>query len=103
MSNRNFHDGKREHAVALSNSQRAVSYKSIEVTPVNPVIGAAVSGVDMTRELPAAQVDDLNRALADHNVLFFRDQPELTTVPRRWAATRFSLTCTRPSMHYPNL
>ena len=78
MSNRNFHDGKREHAVALSNSQRAVSYNSIEVTPVNPVIGAAVSGVDMTRELPAAQVDDLNRALADHNVLFFRDQPELT-------------------------
>ena len=68
MSNRNFHDGKREHAVALSNSHRAPTYESIEVTPVNPVIGASVTGVDMTRELPAAQVDDLNQALADHNV-----------------------------------
>ena len=78
MSNRNFHDGKREHAEALSNSHRAAEYDSIDVTPVNPVIGAAVTGVDMTRELPTAQVEDLNRALADHNVLFFRDQPELT-------------------------
>ena len=59
MSNRNFHDGKREHAEALSNSHRAAEYDSIDVTPVNAVIGAAVTGVDMTRELPTAQVEDL--------------------------------------------
>lgn len=78
MANRNFHDGKREHAEALSNAERVAAYDAIEVTPVSRVIGAEVRGVDMTQPLPDAQHADLEQALANHNVLFFRDQPALT-------------------------
>ena len=54
--------------------------------PATAVIGGIVSGVDMTRPIPDAQVQDLNHALANHNVLFFRDQPELT--PEQQIAAR---------------
>ncbi len=54
------------------------SYSTIKVKPITPVIGVEVSGVDMTKSIPAEQARDLTHALANHNVLFFRDQPRLT-------------------------
>lgn len=50
-------------------------YVAIEVKPVTPVIGAEIAGVDLTKPLPPAQVAELQRALADFLVIFFRDQP----------------------------
>jgi taurine dioxygenase len=50
-------------------------YETIDVTPLTPVLGGEVSGIDLTEPLSAAQVADLKRALADHQVIFFRDQP----------------------------
>jgi taurine dioxygenase len=50
-------------------------YGSFSVTPVGTAIGAQVEGVDLRREIPRALQDDLNRALLDWKVLFFRDQP----------------------------
>jgi taurine dioxygenase len=49
-------------------------YEAITVRPVTPRIGAEVSDVDLTHALSNRQVDELHRALADHQVLFFRDQ-----------------------------
>jgi taurine dioxygenase len=57
-----------------SPTENAMSFASIEVTPVTPRIGAEVSGVDLTSHLTNQQVDDLHQALAAHQVLFFRDQ-----------------------------
>ena len=74
----NFHDGKREHAENLSNSHQSVTYKTIEVKRVNRVIGVEVTGLHMTLPLSEAQIEDVNGALENHNVLFFRDQPTLT-------------------------
>jgi taurine dioxygenase len=51
-----------------------MSYDTIQVTPVTPRIGAEVSGIDLTSTLSNHQVDDLHTALAQHQVLFFRDQ-----------------------------
>jgi taurine dioxygenase len=65
-------------ARTLANSRARDVYSTIEVAPVAPVIGVTVSGVDMTKAIPAPQVEDLSQALANHNVLFFRDQPKLT-------------------------
>ena len=48
---------------------------AIEVLPVTPAIGAEVRGVDLCRPLDPATVLALERALHDHLVLFFRDQP----------------------------
>ena len=52
----------------------SLNYDSIGVRPVTPRIGAEVSDIDITRPLSNRQVDELHRALADHQVLFFRDQ-----------------------------
>lgn len=51
-----------------------MSSGSIEIHPVTPRIGAEISGIDLTRPLSNSLVDVLHRALADHQVLFFRDQ-----------------------------
>lgn len=49
-------------------------YKSIGVTPISPNIGAEISDIDLTRPLNALQVQELHDALAEHLVIFFRDQ-----------------------------
>src|SRR6266478_6214439 len=52
-----------------------MGYASIVVSPVTPRIGANIEGVSLTEPLSNRQVEELHRALADHQVLFFRDQP----------------------------
>ena len=89
MSERPLHEGKLDRAQALSNARQEASYETISVTPVTPVIGVEVEGVDMTKPVPDAQIADLTQALANHNVLFFRDQPELTPDQQIAFARRF--------------
>jgi taurine dioxygenase len=52
-----------------------MSFETITVTPVTPRIGAHVEGIRLAEPLSNRQVDELHRALAEHQVLFFRDQP----------------------------
>ncbi len=52
-----------------------MGFETISVTPVTPRIGANVDGIALAQPLTNRQVDDLHRALAEHQVLFFRDQP----------------------------
>ena len=52
-----------------------MGYESISVTPVTPRIGANIEGVTLARPLSNRQVEELHQALAEHLVLFFRDQP----------------------------
>jgi taurine dioxygenase len=47
----------------------------LTIKPVTPRIGAEIFGVDLTRPLSNRQTEELKNALADHLVLFFRDQP----------------------------
>lgn len=49
---------------------------TITVRPLTPVIGAEVSGADLT-DLGDQTFADIDRALTEHLVLFFRDQPRL--------------------------
>ncbi len=51
-----------------------MQYQTLEASPLTPRIGAMVSGVDLTQPLSNQQVEDLHTAIADHQVLFFRDQ-----------------------------
>jgi Probable taurine catabolism dioxygenase len=50
------------------------SARSIYVTPIQPFIGAEISGVDLTRPLEAEAVHILRQALLDHQVIVLRDQ-----------------------------
>src|SRR5713226_5126730 len=53
----------------------AMGYETINVTPVTPRIGAEVDGLTLAKPLSNRQVEELHQALAEHQVLFFRDQP----------------------------
>lgn len=46
----------------------------IDIRPVNPCLGAYVSGVDLKKPLDKADRDAIEAALLRHHVLFFRDQ-----------------------------
>jgi taurine dioxygenase len=50
-------------------------YETINVSPVTPRIGAEVDGLTLAKPLSNHQVEELHQALAEHQVLFFRDQP----------------------------
>ena len=53
---------------------QAMSYSHIQVAPISPVIGAEVSGVDLSTSLEPEVFEELHAALMTHLVLFFRDQ-----------------------------
>ena len=66
----------KRYAIRVSTiKDRAMGYESIEVTPVTPRIGANVAGITLAKPLSNRQVEELHLALAEHQVLFFRDQP----------------------------
>ncbi len=46
----------------------------IDIRPISPVIGAEVSGIDLSQPVSSEALAQLQSALADHLVLFFRDQ-----------------------------
>src|SRR5262249_44135206 len=52
-----------------------MGYESIKVTPVTPRIGAMVEGITLADPLSNHEVEELHQALAEQQVLFFRDQP----------------------------
>ena len=53
----------------------AITTGSLTVTPVHPLLGADVRGVDLTRPLDDATFARIAEAFDDHSVLVFHDQP----------------------------
>jgi taurine dioxygenase len=62
----------------------------LEFRRLTKAIGAEVSGVDLSTDLSPGTVAELRRALLDHLVLFFRDQPLLGPPEQLRFAERFS-------------
>src|SRR5262245_52280744 len=58
-------------------NSNAPFYQTIEVSPVTPVIGAEVRGVDLSRPLTREQQKEIHQAFLRHLVLFFRGQRRL--------------------------
>jgi taurine dioxygenase len=50
------------------------TYEHISVDPVTPTIGAEISGVDLREPITPAVAADIQKALHDWRVVFFRDQ-----------------------------
>jgi taurine dioxygenase len=48
--------------------------RTLTIAPLNPVIGAEIAGVDLSRPLEEAQLGEVRAALNAHHVLVFRDQ-----------------------------
>ena len=50
------------------------TYTRFKVEPYTPNIGAVIHGLDLSQPLDVATQDELRHALAQHEVIFFRDQ-----------------------------
>jgi taurine dioxygenase len=51
-----------------------MAYQTIEVRKLNPVIGAEIFGVDLSKDLGNQQFQEVHDALMENLVIFFRDQ-----------------------------
>jgi len=51
-----------------------MTYKTITVKPISPVLGAEIFGVDLSKPLSNEAFDDIHTAFLKHHVIFFRDQ-----------------------------
>ncbi len=49
-------------------------YKTIRIDKLTPIIGGEIAGVDLSQPLSEQQEAEIHRALAEHLVIFFRDQ-----------------------------
>ncbi|MET7936434.1 TauD/TfdA family dioxygenase [Streptomyces sp. NPDC005322] len=70
-------------------------YERFEVVPQGRVIGAEIRGVDLSRPLEPALREELNRALLEWKVLFFRGQ-HLTSAQQRGFARHWGELETNP-------
>jgi taurine dioxygenase len=61
---------------------------SLNIRRTAGALGAEISGVDLSRELPDATVAAIRQALVDHQVIFFRDQ-DLTPAQQTAFGARF--------------
>ncbi|MFD5625668.1 MULTISPECIES: TauD/TfdA dioxygenase family protein [unclassified Streptomyces] len=61
-------------------------YRTLTVERITPVLGAEVSGVDLSREIPAEQLEEIRAAFRDYHVLVFRDQTILPEQHKDFAA-----------------
>ena len=60
--------------VTLEPPAASVRRPHLSIEPATPVIGAEVSGIDLSRPLDPATFEELHRALLKWRVLFLRDQ-----------------------------
>jgi taurine dioxygenase len=60
----------------------------MQTVPLTPVIGAEILGANLANP-DADQVEQIRRALIDHGVVFFRDQPRLAPADQIAFARRF--------------
>lgn len=73
-SHRPIHYGPRRHIKAIRERLAALRFDHFEVVPQAPCLGAEVQGLDLREPLDAEVAAELERALVEYKVLFFRDQ-----------------------------
>jgi taurine dioxygenase len=55
-------------------AEDAAAYETITVDKLTPIIGAEIGGVDLSAPLSHNQMEEIDRALAENLVIFFRNQ-----------------------------
>ena len=73
-----------------------MTYETIEVRKTTPTIGAEIFGVDLSQQLSNRQFDEINRALMENLVIFFRDQ-KLTIDQHKAFGARFGKLHVHPN------
>jgi taurine dioxygenase len=60
---------------SFPNSDRS---RTTTIKPITPTIGAEITGIDLREPLTVQDADAIYEALLDHQVIFFRDQNDLS-------------------------
>lgn len=68
----------------------------LDIRPVQPLIGAEIHGIDISRPLDIATRDAIRAAVVKHKVVFFRDQ-QLDNASQTAFASQFGTPYTHPS------
>lgn len=66
--------GPRKHVAARREALQAMRFNSIETRLLSPSLGAEISGVDLSKPLSPETAKEIETALVEFKVLFFRDQ-----------------------------
>ena len=77
-------------------TEHVVQGGTLTIRPLQPTIGAEISGVDLTRPLSDADRDQIKAAILRYKVVFFRDQ-HLDQDQHAAFARRFGPLYTHPS------
>jgi alpha-ketoglutarate-dependent taurine dioxygenase len=77
-------------------TEHVVQGGALAIRPLQPTIGAEISGVDLTRPLSDAERDQIKAAILEYKVVFFRDQ-HLDQDQHAAFARRFGPLYTHPS------
>ena len=62
-------------ALEAVTTRPAYPYRTLTVERITPVLGAEVSGVDLSQEIPAEQLDEIRTAFRDHHVCLLYTSP----------------------------
>ncbi len=62
---------------------------SIEIKRFSPAVGAEIRGIDLSRGLTGEEFKEVHKAFLDHQVLFFREQKEISPVVHVEIGKRF--------------
>jgi taurine dioxygenase len=73
-AHRPIHYGPRRHIKAIRERLAALRFDRFEAIPQSPCLGAEIRGLDLGAALSPEVYADLERALVEYKVLFFRDQ-----------------------------
>ncbi len=73
-SHRPIHYGPRRHIKAIREHLASLRFDHFEVVPQAPSLGAEIRGLDLREPLSTEVAADVERALVEYKVLFFRDQ-----------------------------
>ena len=77
-----------------------MSYQTIQVEPLSPIIGAEILGVDISKPLGNQAFQEIHDALMTHQVIFFRDQ-EMTLDEHKAFGRRFGELHIHPTAKAP--
>ena len=64
--------------IATQNANSETTYVEIDVRPFAPNLGAEIRGITINDGVTPAQFDEIRNAFLEHQVLFFKDQEEIT-------------------------
>ena len=75
---------------------RLADFHLLTASPVTPIIGAEISGIDLSQPLSDALFEEVHRALMEYQVIFFRDQ-DISIEQQKSLARRFGTLHTHPA------